>query len=333
YCYMRKENYAAAREFFEPLARNAGMSSDELTQDAYLRTADCYYMERNYTKAKSMYDNVIRYSWPAEDYATFQSSMIAGIKNPKEKITLLNTMNRKFPSSTLVTDANMEIANTYMADEKFNEAIPFLNNVIKGTGNASLKPEAYLKLGTAYYNLHNNSAALQQYKTLISQYPASQEAADALEDVRVIYIQDGKTDEYTAFMRQAGKPISVSAEDSLTYTAAETQLSNGNTSAALTSLGNYLNKFPNGAYAIDANFYRAEIYSDKKDWKNALMGYEPVAAQAPNKYAERAILAAARIQFFEMKNYAQAETYYAQLAQEATGQEHRLEAMRGLLRS
>lgn len=333
YCYLRKENYPAAREFFEPLGRNAALNSDELTQDAYIRTADCYYMERNYTKAKAMYDNVIKFSWPAEDYATFQSSMLTGIRSPKEKINLLNTINRKFPSSTLVTDANMEIASTYMADEKFTEAIPYLNNVIKSTGNASLKPSAHLKLGTAYYNLNNNAAALQQYKTLVSQYPNSQEAADALENVKVIYVQDGKTDEYAAFMRQAGKPISISAEDSLTYTAAEAQLSSGNTSVALTALGNYLNKFPNGAYVIDANFYRAEIYNDKKDWKNALAGYEPVAAQAPNKYAERAILAAARIQFFEMKNYTQAETYYTQLAQEATGQEHRLEAMRGLLRS
>lgn len=333
YCYLRKENYAAARDFFEPLSRNAGLSSDELPQDAYLRTADCYYMERNYTKAKAMYDNVIKYSWPSEDYATFQSAMIAGIKSPKDKISLLNTMNRKFPSSTLATDGNMEIANTYMADEKFNEAIPFLNNVIKGTGNASLKPEAYLKLGTAYYNLNNNTAALQQYKTLIAQYPNSPEAEDALDNVKTIYVQDGKTEEYASFMRQAGKPISISAEDSLTYTAAEAQLSAGNTSAALTSLGNYLSKFPDGAYAIDANYFRAEIYNDKKDWKNGLAGYEYVASHAPNKYAERAILEAARIQFFELKNYEQSEKYYAQLAQEASNQENRLEAMRGLLRS
>ena len=56
-------------------------------------------------------------------------------------------MNRKFPGSSLVTDANMEIANTYISDERFNEAIPYLTNVLKGTGNASLKPQAYLKLG------------------------------------------------------------------------------------------------------------------------------------------------------------------------------------------
>ena len=164
-----------------------------------------------------MYENVIKFSWPAEDYATFQNAMIAGIRSSKDKISLLNTMNRKFPSSGLITDANMEVANTYMADEKFSEAIPYLNNVIKGSGNASLKPQAYLKSGTAYYNLNNNNEALKYYQELVAQYPNSQEASDALDNVKVIYVENGKTDEYAAFMRKAGKPISVDAEDSLRF--------------------------------------------------------------------------------------------------------------------
>ncbi len=242
-------------------------------------------------------------------------------------------MNRKFPASPLVTDANMEIANTYMSDEKFGEAIPYLNNVIKSSGNASLKPQAYLKLGTAYYNLNNNAEALKQYNTLIAQYASSPEAEDALDNVKVIYIEQGKPDEYAAFMRKAGKPISMDTEDSLTYAAAENQLVNGNNAAALTSLNNYRNKFPDGVYANDASFYIGEIYNGKKDWKNALIGYEDVAINAPNKYAERAILAAARINFFELKDYIKAETYYIQLNKEASNQENKLEAMRGLLRS
>ena len=333
YCYLRKENYPVSLSFFEPLAKNPSLSSDELTKDAYLRAADCYYMERNYGKAKSMYDNVIRFSWPQEDYATFQNAMIGGIRSSKDKISLLNTMNRKFPTSSLVTDANMEIANTYMSDEKFSEAIPYLNNVLKNTGNASLKPQALLQLGTAYYNLNNNAEALKQYQSLISQYPSSQEANDALDNVKVIYVEQGKTDEYAAFMRQAGKPISMDTEDSLTYSAAENQFINGNTSAALNSFGNYLQKFPDGVYAIDASYYRGEIYNGKKDWKNAVTAYEPVAANAPNKYAERAILALARICFFELKDYNKAETYFEQLGKEASTQENKLEAMRGLLRS
>lgn len=332
YCYLRKENYAAAQSFFEPLGKNPALNSNELTQDAYIRTADCYFMQKEYSKAKGMYDNVIKFSWPAEDYATFQNSMIAGIKSSTDKINLLNTMNRKFPTSSLVTDANMEIANTYIADERFRESIPFLNNVLKGDGNASLKPQAYQKLGNAHYNLNNNTEALKQYKTLINQYPNSPEAEDALENVKAIYVEEGKPGEYADFMRQAGRPISVSAEDSLTYAAAETQYDNGNVNAALTAFGAYLQRFPDGVYSLDANFYRGEIYNSKKDWNNAMTGYEAVAANAPNKYAEKATLEAARINFFELKNYTNAEKYYGQLKQLTGSQENKLEAMRGLLR-
>jgi len=333
YCYMEKENFPVARTYFEPLAKNPSLSSDEVTQDAYLRAADCYFMERNFTRARSMYDNVIKFSWPDEDYATYQSSLIAGIKSTKDKINLLSTMTRKFPESPLVMDANMEIAKTYMSDEKFGEAIPFLEKVIKNGGNASYKPEAHLKLGTAYYNLDNNTAALDQYKILVNQYPNATETQDALYNVRAIYVDEGRPDEYAAFMRAAGKPISVSAEDSLTYAAAETQLINNNTNAALTAFGNYLQKFPNGSYALDAHFYRADIYHTRKEWQNALAGYEPVARQAPNKYAERAVLAAARIYFFEIKDYNKSEAYFEQLKTLASTQDNRLEAMRGLLRS
>jgi tetratricopeptide (TPR) repeat protein len=121
-------------------------------------------------------------------------------------------------------------------------------------------------------------------------------------------------------------------EDSLTYAAAEAQYDNGNTTAALSGFNNYLQKFPDGVYALDANFNRAEIYNAKKDWNNALAGYETVAAEAPNKWAERAVLTAARIYFFELKDYNKAEKYYAQLKQITASQENKLEAMRGLLR-
>ncbi|HET9826033.1 MAG TPA: tetratricopeptide repeat protein [Chitinophagaceae bacterium] len=333
YSYLRKENYPAALSFFEPVGKSPTLSSDPITQDAYIRTADCYFMSREYSKADAMYANVIKLSWPAEDYATFQQAMIAGIKNPNQKIALLNTMNRKFPTSSLVTDANMEIAQTYMSDERFKDAIPYLNSVIKAQDNNSQKPRAYLRLGICYYNLNNTGEALNQYRTLIEQYPNSDEADAALEDVKTISVAAGRPNEYADFMKKAGKPLSVDAEDSLTFSAAEMQYENGNTSAALKSFNDYLQKFPQGAYIVDANFYRGEIYNSKSDWNNALSGYEAVAAEAPNKYAEKAVLGAARIYFFQLKDYAKAENYYTQLKQITATQENKLEAMRGLLRS
>ncbi len=333
YCYLRKENYRAALSFFEQVGASAALNSNQLTQDAYLRRADCHFMLKEYPKAKTMYEDVIKYSWPSEDYATFQKAMIAGINNSAEKVTLLNTVSRKFPTSSLIADANMEVANTYLAEEKFREAIPYLNNVLKSSANSDLKPQTYLKLGVAYFNLNSNTEALKNYSILVNQYPNSPEADDALENVKAIYVEEGKPGEYADFMRKAGKPISVSTEDSLTYAAAELQYENGNTAGATTSFENYIQRFPNGAYAIDANFYLGEMYYAKKNWNKALAGYEAVAAKAPNSYAEKAVLQAARVYFFELKNYARAETYFVQLKDITGNQEYKLEAMRGLLRS
>ncbi|HMG69125.1 MAG TPA: tetratricopeptide repeat protein, partial [Chitinophagaceae bacterium] len=333
YGYLRKENYPAALSFFEPVGKNASMSSDPIVQDAYIRTADCYFMNRDYAKANTMYGNVIKFSWPSEDYATFQQAMLAGVKSPSEKINLMNTMTRKFPTSSLVTDANMEVAKAYMSDERFKDAIPYLNNIIKAQDNNSQKPQAFLQLGICYYNLNNTGEALNQYKALINQYPNSDEADAALDDVKTIYLETGKPNEYADFMKKAGKPLSVDAEDSLTFSAAEIQYQNGNITSALTAFNGYLQKFPDGAHSVDVNFYRGEIYNSKSDWTNALNGYEAVVAEAPNKYAEKAALTAARIYFFELKNYAKSETYYTQLKQITSTQEDKLEAMRGLLRS
>jgi TolA-binding protein len=263
YCYLRKENYPAALKYFEQIGKNPALNSDALTQDAYIRAADCYYMSRDYAKAKAMYENAIKLSWPAEDYATFQIAMVAGARSSNEKISLMGTMARKFPTSTLVGDANMEIANAYLADERFREAITPLNNVLKLSSNNSLKPQALLKLGIANYNLNANRDALAHYKNLIQTYPNSPEAEEALDNIKSIYVEEGKPDEYANYMRQQGRPLDVSTEDSLSWSVALSQYESGNTNAALTAFNNYVQKFPNGVYTLDANFYRGEIYYEK----------------------------------------------------------------------
>ena len=122
YCFLKKENYKQAQGFFEQVVKSPKINSSPLEQDAYIRDADCYYMNRDFKTALAMYNKVLDFSWPSSDYATFQKAMIAGVNNGNEKISLLNGLIRKYPSSGLVPDANMEIANTYLANEQFSQA-------------------------------------------------------------------------------------------------------------------------------------------------------------------------------------------------------------------
>ncbi len=332
YSFLRKENYRQAQGFFEQLVTTPKINSPAIEQDVYIRIADCHYMNRDYKKAKSMYDKVLEFSWPSSDYATFQNAMIAGITSGKDKISMLTGISRKYPSSSLIPDANMEIAGSYLANEQFREAIPFLKNVVSDP-NSSLKPKALLRLGIAYYNLDNNSEALKQYASLLQQFPNSPEAEEALDNAKVIYVEEGRSAEYVNFARSMGKEISTTQEEQLAYQEAEVQFNNGNFPAAAKKFEDYLERFPQGKHSLEALFYKSEIYFNQKDWPKAATGYEILSDRVPNKFGEKSLLNAARINFFDIKNYDKAEKYFAKLKEFATSQENKLEAMRGLLRS
>jgi tetratricopeptide (TPR) repeat protein len=333
YAFLKKENYNRALGYFDAISKNAITSINVQEQDAYIRNADCYYMTKDFKKSITMYDVAIAKNWTSADYATFQKGMATGVTNSTEKINLLRTIERKYPTSNLIDDANLEIATTYMAMDKFNDAIPFLNTVINTPNNESAKPKALLNLGICYGNINKDNEAITEYKKLLNQYPNSIEAEDALDNIEKIYLDNGKANEYAEFMRQAGKPISINREDSLTYVAAEKLYNNGDVNNAFNSFTNYLAKFTNGAFAINANYYVAEIYNNKKDYLKAIINYEYVADKGNSKFAERAINQAARINYFELKNYAKSEQYFAQLKNIATAQEAKIDALRGLLRS
>jgi TolA-binding protein len=145
-------------------------------------------------------------------------------------------------------------------------------------------------------------------------------------------VEEGRSGEYINFAKGMGIAISVSQEDQLAYQEAEVQFNNGNFSAAQQKFEDYLIKFPDGKYALEANFYKSEMYASQKNWVKAVTGYQTVADKAPNKFAEKSILQAARINFFNLKDYAKAEIYDAKLKDYSTSQEHKMEAMRGLLR-
>lgn len=334
HAYMQKENYRQALSYFEQVTKKVTASSSSIEQDAFLRSADANFMNRNYRQAQEMYDVVYNNNLPSADYALYQKAIISGAGNrSSEKINQLQSLEQKFSTSSLIPDANLEIANTYLADEDYRAAITPLTKIVRNKNASSLHPQAYLKLGIAHFNLDNNQDALASFKTLISSYPNTTESDAAIEYVRNIFIEQQKPTEFVAFMKQNGKPISYSEEDSLTYASASLRFNNNEQQNALNGFKDYLKKFPEGRYAIEANYNIAEIYNGRKEYANALIGYAYVSGRAPNRFAEKSILQAARINFFELKNYEEAEKYFIQLKSVSSQQGTQLEAMRGLLRA
>ncbi|MVT11680.1 tetratricopeptide repeat protein [Chitinophaga tropicalis] len=334
YSLLKKEDYTRALQHFEAAQRTNGPNAGRIINDATLRSADCYYMLKDYTKALVLYDKIISNNEPGADYATYQKSIILGIQGKtNEKVNLLKQLGNKYPSSGFGNDADLEIANTYLADEKYNEAIPYLESVLKKQPNGPSAPRALLKLGLCYFNKDDEERAISYYRQVVEKFPNSPEADEALAAVKDIYVSQGKTDAYVALLKSTGQTVSVSAEDSLSYAAAENKFSNGDCAGATTAFNSYLQKFPNGQFVLPAQFYRSECAYNNKDYTGALPGYEFVLSKNNSLYAERAAQQAANINYYQVKNYEKARTYYLQLQDLSTTKENTFTATRGLLRS
>lgn len=334
YSLLKKEQYTEALPYFESAQRASGPNAGRITNDAVLRSADCYYMLRDFPKAIAGYDRIINANEPGADYAMYQKSIIYGIQGKQnDKLALLKQLAQKFPGSGFNNDADMEIAETYLSEERFNEAIPYLKGILQKQPNGANAPKALLKLGLAYFNTDQDNTALQYFRQVVEKYPNSAEANDALQSVRAIYVDQGKTDEYVALLKASGKTVSASAEDSISYSAAETRFSSGDCAGAITAFNSYLQRYPQGQFALQANFYKGECLYNSKDYTNALPAYEFVLSRGASPFAERAAQQAAYLSYYQAKDYAKAKGYYQQLQTLATTKENTLNATRGLLRS
>jgi TolA-binding protein len=334
FAYLKKGSYQEALNNFNAVSSvNPANAKQNYQQDAYVRSADCLMMLKQFKQATQAYQNVIDLHWAMEDYATLQKSIIlGGLGKTNEKISILEQFDNQYANSSYLNDARMELAETYIFKEDFKLAIAPLSAVVIDKKAASFYPVALYKLGVTYFNMNKNEPALQNFQTLIQTYPNAVETENALEFVRNIFIEDQKPELYVSFMNDNGHPLAISEQDSLTYRSAMLRYDEKNYTDAKAGLIKYLSLFPNGKYQIESNYLVGEMNYASQIFDSAAYYFSKVADRSPNRYAERANLLAARLNYFNFKNYVLAEKYYLNLKEFAVQKENVLEALRGVLR-
>lgn len=333
YSLFQIENYKGALAQFEAISKDLDKNATPFQQDVFVRSADCYYMMKDYSKALSIYDQLISKGSVQADYSLFQKAMITGIKNSPQKIALLKSLGSAYPQSNLKFDAEMEIASTYIADKSFAEAIPYLENLLSNDHAVRFYPSAYYKLGLAYYNANNNSKAIAVYKSLVSKYPQSEETQEALATVKDIFVEEGRPDEYIELLKSNSINMGKNEADSLTYVVALNKYEAQDFTAASRYFENYLSKYINGTYELEAKYYNALAYIKNKNYSNALKFLSDVHQSGVSVFYDDATLELARIYYFELKTYDSAKKYFNTLYRTATNNEIQSEALRGLVRS
>jgi tetratricopeptide (TPR) repeat protein len=174
--------------------------------------------------------------------------------------------------------------------------------------------------------------ALTTFKDLYASYPNSTESENAIEYIRNIFIEDQTPELYVQFMNDYGHPLTTNEQDSLIFRASVLKYEQKRYTESAIGFTAYLQKFPNGIHHVEATNLIAEIAYSKQSYDTALLYFSKLADLAPNAYAERAALIAARLNYFNYQNYELAEKYFTILLQIATQKENITEANKGLLR-
>ena len=290
YACFKLKDYDQAGNYFQTYVD--GNKDDKVRlNDAYLRLGDSRFVTSKYWPAMDAYNKAIDMKGIDADYAAFQKALSYGfvVKNDK-KIDDFNSFLAKFKTSQYRDDALFELGNTYVTENKPDLAIKTYDQLISEFKNGSFASKAILRQGLIYYNSQKNELAIAKFKEVAAKYPRTPEALEAVSTARLVYMDNGKVNEYAAWVKTLDfVEISDADLDNDTYEAAEKQFLQNNTKQAITNLGGYVSQFPNGIHALKANFYLAQsLYTDGKE-DNAVSNYEFVISKPRNEFTEQSL--------------------------------------------
>lgn len=329
YANYQLQNYSKAISWFRKYIKNA--SDTMKLNDVCLRAADAYYLSKKYDRAAVFYEQAEAVGAFDVDYAIYQQAQCYGLSAQEaKKQAALSQLIADYKESPYVDDAKYTLAETYLLNKRTQEGMDLLTAVITEHPFSPLVKTALLKLALFQYNTSQSEQAIASFKQVIEDFPATSESEEALVGLKNVYVESGEVQSYFDYVSKLSDvSVSASAQDSITYEAAEMLYGKGEAKRALFAFQNYLERFPKGLFALPAHYYSAEIL-DALGKEEALKEYIAVLEWKQNQFTERSLAQAARIEFTQF-DFAISAMHYTQLLAQAQDKSLQREATIALL--
>ena len=333
YSYFKLKEYDQAGNYFQNQIEKSASDKVRLN-DSYLRLADCRFVTSKYNEAMEAYDKVIESKSLDSDYAYFQKAISYGfLSKTDKKITELNSFIQLYPKSEYKDDALFELANTYVANDKNDLAIKTYERLNVEFKKGLFTSRAILRQGLVYYKTDKNDQALLKFKKVAADFPRTPEALEAVATARLIYVDNGRVDEYASWVRTLDFVAVTDVElDNDTYEAAEKQFQQGNSKQAVAGFVSYVNQFPRGIHALPANYNLAQLYFAEGSENKSIPNYEYVIAQSRNEFTEQSLSRLAQI-FLKNNQTDKAIAILLRLENEADVAQNKTYAQSNLMKS
>ena len=333
YALFMNKNYGEAGISFRKYLLSKKLDDALKAADANVRTGDCYFMQKNFASAAEYYETAVALGKIDVDYALYQKALCNGLlKNYKEKISDLQMLQDKFPSSPYIVSAVFETAESYKLANETDNAIKWYDQVITKYPASPYVTRATKTAGFLYYNQNNYDKAFRYLDKIVKQNPKSEEAKDAIETIKKIFKEQNKPEEMENYLASIGTSASVSElDESYWEKASDLYYNKKDCDAALPELQKYIGKFPEGKYINEAHFCFAECAYSKGNFAEALPSYQLVIGKPRSIHTEIA-LAKASYLLYKDKKYDEALPLYLQLQEAAETSQNKLAAKLGAMR-
>jgi tetratricopeptide (TPR) repeat protein len=315
YAYFKLSEYTNSILWFRKFIIFKPQADTRKINDAYNRVGDGYFMNRDYINAIDYYSQSYKMKLINADYALFQKALANGVlKKYKEKIDDLKAFIATYEStsSTYVQRAKYELASTYLLNNQTDLALAAFKKFVDENPNSIYVNTALSKMGLIYYNKQDDDNALVYFDKLIKRDRKSPNAGEAIEIVKKIYTSKGNVQAMEDYMTSIGAAIPQAALDSITYNIGRNHYLEQDCKNATTDFEKYIQKFSDGIFITEANFYKAECEYKLGNMQAALAGYAITINKNKDSFKEPALYKAAEISY-KNKNYGEALAYYVQL--------------------
>lgn len=321
YVYFKLDKPAQAAAAFNQFL-SSPKGNPKMKADARVRFADCQFLEGRNQQAVDAYKQYIAQNGPESEYAALQMAIALGLLDKtSEKIQTLERL-IKTGTTRYVQDASFELGETFLKNDRNQEALAAFQTFLSKYPNAPQSKRASLNIGVIYRNTDEPRKAVEVLKGVVQKYPSTPEAHEAISFARLVYADMNQIKEYVEWVETLGfVNIREASLDSTMYAAGFDQYASNRCDAALKAFDDYLSRFPNGIFALQAQYYTAECAWNVPDDALALKAYEAVASMSLNEYTERSLYRAGTLSL-KAKDGQSALGHFNNLLQIANGESY-----------
>lgn len=314
FAYFNTKEFSKANTLFKTYVDRLKLTPNAKNNPTILlRLADTYLVSRKYEDALNYYSQAADIAKTEKDYALFQKGMtLIYLNRGNEARAAMKLVRLGFPDSKFADEAFYQENMILFNAAKYPEAILGFSEIISGTKVSEFLTQALLKRAQSFTNIDKLDLAIQDYKRIVNEFPTEKIAKDALVGLQENLIKVGKPEEFGQVLdtyQSTNKSESENDAIDLKYGAARAIYEGKKFDKAISSLKDFIAKYPTNENIIEANYLIADAADQINDTLTAIQYYQKVMDQNEHPQVNKVILRAAELSFGQ-KKYSESIQYY-----------------------